>query len=87
MTDNLSVDFEIFGLKDVKSGVFMPPLLFRNKAEAIRNITYLVKNEQIGDVGKFPGDFQLWYLGLFDVNTGKIVPSQDFVIDVSALLG
>lgn len=84
---NLPLAFELYGLKDVKSGVFMPPMLFRNKAEALRNIGYLVKNDQVGDVGKFPNDYQLWQIGNFDISTGHIVENLEFVIDVSALLG
>lgn len=84
---NLPVCFELYGLKDVKAGVFMPPLMFRNKAEAIRNIGYLVKNDQLGDVGKFPNDYQLWRLAIFEIEAGRLIDQLEFVIDVPALLG
>lgn len=83
----LPLMFELYGLRDVKSGVFMPPLMFRNKAECLRNVGYLVKNDQLGDAGKFPQDYQLWQLGVFEIDTGRLVGKLEFVIDVSALLG
>ena len=62
----------VYAVKD-KKGEFWNPSVDQNDASAIRNFAQMVNTE--GTLFAFaPGDFELYQIGLFDTETGKIEP-------------
>ena len=74
---------ELFVIKDVKSK-FQTPFVGMNKAVVQRNIMNVLKKKDENDTLTVnPEDYQLFKIGEFDENTGKIVSTdQEFVCNV-----
>lgn len=64
----------IYCIRDAKVG-FLTPIVDENDASALRNFSYGV-NKADNVMGFAPGDFQLYKIGSFDDETGKIVSSE-----------
>ncbi|WNK13535.1 MAG: nonstructural protein [Microvirus sp.] len=61
----------IYSLRDTKADAFAQPFFAPNRSVAIRN--YLAASEDPASIiSRFPGDFSLYEIGLFDDNTGII---------------
>lgn len=70
---------QIYSIYDRKAKIYSEPFLSQNKAVAERRFNYLMKNSQM-----VAGDCELWYLGVFDNQTGCISSeSAEFVCDYS----
>lgn len=65
----------IAAIKDTKAEVFMPPYLYRTKADFIRTVQVEAKNPQ-SMLHKFPSDYELYIVGDWDEQTG-IIPSDE----------
>lgn len=59
---------------DVKVAAFSPPMFVRSKAEAIRSFLDATSDPNIA-ISKHPGDYQLFCLGSFDDQTGRLEPA------------
>lgn len=64
---------KIYSIRDAKAEVFHPPFYKKTHGEAERDFHKLV-NEPNNQVSMYPDDFDLYYLGDFDDNTGKTKP-------------
>ena len=62
---------KLFSIRDQKSEAFGTPFYQATHGEAERNFRTLV-NDNKSTVSQYPDDFDLYYLGTFDDNTGKV---------------
>lgn len=62
----------MYSIRDSKSEIFNAPFYKSTHGEAERDFTKLV-NDDKSMLSQFPEDFDLYYLGVYDDNTGKIM--------------
>jgi len=67
------MQLQVFTIRDSKSESFGTPFFQKSKGEAIRTLQELTK-EQKSLISKYPEDFDLYYVGQYDDQTGKIQP-------------
>jgi hypothetical protein len=60
---------EVYAIRDSKAEMFHPPFLQKAKGEAERTFKQLANDPQTS-VGSFPEDYDLYYVGKFDDNSG-----------------
>lgn len=60
-----------FSIRDSKAEVFYTPFFSKTHGEAERNFRQAVNDEKT-TLNKYPEDFDLYYLGKYDDNTGKL---------------
>lgn len=71
--------YALYSLHDTKSQSFAQPFYCPNRAVAIRH--YMAAREDESSlVSKFPGDFRLYELALFDDSTGVLEPHAQPVL-------
>lgn len=66
------MELKIYSIRDSKGEFYHPPFYSRTHAEAERNFAQLTSDDK-SMISKYPQDFDLYYLGTFDQNLGKIV--------------
>lgn len=64
---------KVYSIRDAKAEIFNPPFYKHTHGEAERDFKKIT-NDPKSFVNQFPEDFDLYYLGLFDDNTGKFQP-------------
>lgn len=67
------MQLKIYSIRDSKGEVYNTPFFQKTHGEAERNFRQLVSDEK-SLVSKYPLDFNLYYLGDYDDQTGKIEP-------------
>lgn len=67
------MELKIYSIRDAKAEIYNAPFFQKTHGEAERNFTQLVNDEK-STVAKFPEDFDLYFLGTYDDNTGKVQP-------------
>lgn len=76
---------EIYTIRDKKTDVYNTPFFQRSVEEAMRTIADAANDERT-HLAKFPDDFEIYRLGSFNDNSGKIDPViPTFVCSVSSL--
>ena len=76
----------LVSLKDIKSGVFTPPIPFRSVGEARRAYMEAILKDPM--LSKYPDDFELYHVGDWDNETGEIASYGDeylFVCNIDEL--
>lgn len=63
----------MYSVRDAKAEIFNPPFFNKTHGEAERNFKQLSKDDK-SMVGQYPEDYDLYYLGEYDDNTGKFQP-------------
>jgi len=63
---------KIYSVRDTKVGAYQLPQISRSHGEAERNFKTL-SNQEKTPFYMYPEDFDLFYIGDFDEQTGKIV--------------
>jgi len=63
---------KIFSIRDSKTETFGQPFYQHTHAEAERNFSKLVKDDK-STINSFPEDFDLYYLGTYNDQTGLIM--------------
>lgn len=63
---------KIYSVRDSKAQLFGAPWYKNTHGEAERDFSRLV-NDKNSTVSQFPEDFDLYYLGEYDDNTGKFM--------------
>ena len=63
---------QIYSVKDVKAGNYLPPFTAGNDAVAIRSLSQIV-NSGRGQMAEFPEDFDLYHVGEWTVETAEVV--------------
>lgn len=67
--------YKMFSIRDQKAEIFTPPFYKKTHGEAERDFNSLV-NDSKSTVSQFPDDFDLYYVGDYDDQTG-VVKSLD----------
>ena len=62
---------KIYAIKDQAIEAFSQPFFVQAQGQAVRMFMDESKNEQ-SQINRHPADFELWYLGEFDEQTGTI---------------
>jgi len=62
---------QVFTIKDSKTGIFNSPFFNHTPGEAERNFRELANDPQ-SMIGKYPEDYDLYALGKYDDQTGKV---------------
>lgn len=63
----------LFAVRDSKAEFYAPPFVKMSRGEAERDFQTLVRDEK-SKIHMYPEDYDLFELGTYDENTGKIVP-------------
>lgn len=73
--------FKVYSIRDAKGDNFNPPFLKRTHGEAERDFRTLVNDEK-SMLAQYPDDYDLYYLGEFDDNSGKftLVDSPQHIV-------
>jgi len=66
------MEHKMYSVRDSKAEVFGSPFYKRTHGEAEREFTTLANDPQ-STVNKFPEDFDLYYVGSYDNDSGKIL--------------
>lgn len=61
----------VVSIFDRLAEVYSRPVFVATEALAVRSFSDEVNNAEGGDLGKHPGDYDLYVLGSFDDNTGR----------------
>lgn len=64
---------KMYSIRDQKADIFHPPHFQKTHGEAERNFKTLV-NDPKSQPALYPEDFDLYYVGDYDDNTGKVTP-------------
>lgn len=65
---------QLFSLFDNKSGTHGNPFIYLDTQQAKANVRRFVNAEANKDIN--PADYELYHLGSFDADTGKITPHE-----------
>lgn len=68
--------YTIFAVKDRSVDAYQPTQCARSEMEAIRSFGDAIQNPASHVMHKHPDDFDLYQVGTFDDNTGKITPTD-----------
>lgn len=68
--------FDLFSVHDVKASIFMSPFVARSSIDACRQIMASFSRPEMLEtpVGRYPEDFRLYRIGLFDDADGLLKP-------------
>jgi len=76
----------LYSVLDTKTGVFCRPFTAINDQFALRDFAHAA-NDLSTNVGRYPTDFSLFRVGMFDFSTGFVVPeSSPVCLGVAATL-
>lgn len=75
------MQLKIYSIRDAKGQIFHTPFYQRTHGEAERNFR-TVANDQKSNIAQFPEDYDLYYIGEYDDQTGKIesLPTPQHII-------
>lgn len=62
---------KLYAIRDSKGEAYGPPFIQKTHGEAERTFQEL-SNDGKSQIAKYPEDFDLYYLGVWDDNAGKI---------------
>lgn len=77
---------KVFSIKDSKAGIFMPPFLQNSHGEAERTFNkYTHKSDSM--ISQYPDDYDLYFMGDFDDNTGKfdLLPAPQHIVNAAQI--
>lgn len=67
----------VYTLFDSKTEAYIPPFYAKAKGDAIRQITQVVNDKNSKqDFAKYPEDFTLFEIGVFDDSIGRFTPHE-----------
>lgn len=69
------MNLKMFSIRDAKAETFHPPFYQPTHGEGERHFIDLC-NEPKAPLARYPEDFDLWYLGDYETNTGKFSPLE-----------
>jgi len=61
----------VYSIRDAKAEVYNQPWFAKTHGEAERNFTQLTRDQK-SQVSQFPEDYDLYYLGTYDDQTGMV---------------
>ena len=62
---------QVFAVYDSKAEFFADPMFFRTIGEALRSWETAAADQSM-DLHKYPGDFSLFHIGTYDINTSVL---------------
>lgn len=65
------MQLRVYSIRDAKAEVFNQPWFAKTHGEAERNFAQLTRDSK-SMVSQFPEDYDLYYLGTYDDNTGMV---------------
>jgi len=65
------MELKLFSIRDQKGEIYNTPFFQKTHGEAERNFSQLV-NDSKSTVSQFPEDFDLYFIGSYDDQTGKL---------------
>lgn len=65
------MQLKIYSIRDSKGEIYNPPFFNKTHGEAERNFRDLANDKQT-TVGRHPEDYDLYYIGEYDDQTGKV---------------
>lgn len=65
------MELKIFAIRDTKAGFYSPPFFKQTHTEAERDFREIA-NDQKSSLNKYPEDFDLYHLGTYDDQSGKM---------------
>lgn len=74
----------VCSVMDTKVGAYGPLFTFRSRGEAIRSFGTSVA-EKDSPFGKYPGDYVMYQIGVFNDDTGVVEPALDRMIGADEL--
>lgn len=66
------MELKVYSIRDSKGEIYHQPFFNKTNGEAVRNFTELVKDGK-SMISKYPQDYDLYFLGHYDDQTGKLV--------------
>lgn len=69
-----SMQMRMYSIRDSKAEIFNMPFYKHTHGEAERDFQRLVNSDDQSNIKSFPEDYDLYYIGLYDDQTGKIEP-------------
>lgn len=74
--------FKLFAMRDKTSGVFLQPFVSRSEIDAKRMLASAFDDPGFNQTpaGRYPQDFVLYEVGLFDDDRGEITGATPFAI-------
>lgn len=78
----------VYSLHDVKSRTYGALMIIDTEEAAMRAVAHASSGAQSGMLHSHPQDFNLMFVGLFDIDTGKLIGSDVpiLVANVASLL-
>lgn len=69
---------QVYALYDSKAKIYHPPVMFNTEGEAERSFR-TTANSSESNVGQYPEDFDLFFLGTYNQDTGKfnLLPTME----------
>jgi len=68
------MQLKMYSIRDLKSEVYKAPFYKKTHGEAERDFKTAVNDPQSGSLNQYPEDYDLFFVGEYDDNTGKILP-------------
>lgn len=65
------MELKMYSIRDAKGEIFHPPFYKKTHGEAERDFATLCRDEK-STIWQYPDDFDLYYVGVYDDQTGKI---------------
>ncbi len=73
----------VYAIKDIKLGKFAQPIIANNDEIMKRMLTAAVNSEEITALREFPEDFDLYKIGEYSEETGKITSKVEFITNAA----
>lgn len=68
---------KLYSVRDIATGTYANPFAQQSHAAAIRSFKQLANDKQSQNmVAQFPSDYELYYVGRFDQDTGRLEEEQ-----------
>lgn len=67
------MELRMYSIRDAKAEIYNTPFFQKTHGEAERNFQILFNDEK-STISKYPEDFDLYYLGIYDDQTGLTKP-------------
>lgn len=65
---------ELYCVCDVKTGIFYPPMMFRNQGDAMRSLSDEMRKD--GFMQRHPEDYDVYLVAKFFQSIGKVEPVE-----------
>lgn len=73
--------FKVYNIKDTLVGFTRAMMVYENDNIALRAFKGLVNDDVPNDVSKNPKDYQMFYLGEMDTDTGEFISDVKFLVN------